>query len=131
MKGSRICTLVLLAVSAMCACATNGAGAAPPARAANELRAHAATPPSAAAHHADHRPNPDPTSRGMAISNRAVADHPFLAEMYADDYFPTALVDKGKAILLRLCERIERAAQRHGRAVRADSRRDGRVQPLG
>ena len=43
----------------------------------------------------------------MAISNRAVADHPFLAEMYADDYFPTALVDKGKAILLRLCERIE------------------------
>ena len=26
----------------------------------------------------------------------------------ADDYYPTAQVDKGKAILLRLCERIER-----------------------
>jgi hypothetical protein len=28
--------------------------------------------------------------------------------MYADDYFPTALIDKGEAILLRLCESVER-----------------------
>jgi hypothetical protein len=27
--------------------------------------------------------------------------------MYGDDYFPDHVVDKGKAILLRLCERIE------------------------
>jgi hypothetical protein len=27
--------------------------------------------------------------------------------MYDDDYFPDHVVDKGKAILLRLCERIE------------------------
>jgi len=27
--------------------------------------------------------------------------------MYDDSYFPTRLVDKGKAILLRLCEAIE------------------------
>lgn len=44
----------------------------------------------------------------MAITNESVALHPFLADMYADDYFPKPLVDEGKAILLRLCERIER-----------------------
>ncbi|WP_428307642.1 DUF5713 family protein [Lacipirellula sp.] len=36
-----------------------------------------------------------------------MAAYPFLAEMYEDDYFPNALVDKGKAILVRLCEQIE------------------------
>lgn len=30
-----------------------------------------------------------------------------LTEMYTDPYFPDQLVDKGKAILLRLCARIE------------------------
>jgi hypothetical protein len=49
-----------------------------------------------------------PASGEIAISNPAVAKHHFLADMYADRYFPTALVDKGKAILLRLCARIER-----------------------
>ncbi|MFB4282344.1 MULTISPECIES: DUF5713 family protein [unclassified Nonomuraea] len=34
-------------------------------------------------------------------------DHAFLRGMYADGYFPDHVVDKGKAILLRLCERIE------------------------
>ncbi|GAB1823659.1 DUF5713 family protein [Herbidospora sp. RD11066] len=36
-----------------------------------------------------------------------ITDHPFLQEMYGDPYFPTHLVDKSKAILLRLCDRIE------------------------
>lgn len=43
----------------------------------------------------------------MPITNKAMAAYPFLAEMYEDDYFPNALVDKGKAILVRLCEQIE------------------------
>jgi hypothetical protein len=36
-----------------------------------------------------------------------MSGYPFLAEMYEDDYFPKNLVDKGKTILVRLCERIE------------------------
>lgn len=32
----------------------------------------------------------------------------FLAEMYEDSYFPNHLVDKGKAILVALCARIEK-----------------------
>ncbi|SEG64076.1 hypothetical protein SAMN05444920_103641 [Nonomuraea solani] len=43
----------------------------------------------------------------MSIKNQRLAGHAFLAEMYDDGYFPDHLVDKGKAILLRLCERIE------------------------
>ena len=43
----------------------------------------------------------------MSITNRQVADHEFLGELYADGDFPDHLVDRGKAILLRLCERIE------------------------
>ena len=43
----------------------------------------------------------------MPITNKTMAAYPFLAEMYEDDYFPNALVDKGKAILVRLCEQIE------------------------
>lgn len=43
----------------------------------------------------------------MPIQNPQAAAHPFLREMYADDYYPDHVVDKGKAILLRLCERIE------------------------
>jgi hypothetical protein len=34
-------------------------------------------------------------------------NYPFLQELYEDEYFPTFLVDKGKAILVRLCEAIE------------------------
>ncbi|MFB6397242.1 DUF5713 family protein [Polymorphospora lycopeni] len=33
--------------------------------------------------------------------------HDFLHGMYADPYFPDHVVDKGRAILLRLCGRIE------------------------
>ncbi|GAA2996635.1 DUF5713 family protein [Kitasatospora albolonga] len=43
----------------------------------------------------------------MAIANQRVAGHAFLSQMFEDPYFPDHLVDRGKAILLRLCERIE------------------------
>ncbi|PZG07588.1 DUF5713 family protein [Nonomuraea aridisoli] len=43
----------------------------------------------------------------MALTNRQAAGHPFLQGMYDDGWFPDHLVDKGKAILLRLCARIE------------------------
>ncbi|MFE7841673.1 DUF5713 family protein [Streptomyces sp. NPDC057474] len=43
----------------------------------------------------------------MAITNQQVTGHVFLPQLYADAYFPDHVVDKGKAILLRLCERIE------------------------
>lgn len=45
---------------------------------------------------------------GVAISNEKIKNHAFLQCMYEDEYFPTHLVDKGKQILLRLCERIEK-----------------------
>ncbi|WP_123668300.1 DUF5713 family protein [Actinocorallia herbida] len=44
----------------------------------------------------------------MPLANERILAHEFLPELYEDDYFPDPLVDKGKAILLRLCERIER-----------------------
>ncbi|MFG1966492.1 DUF5713 family protein [Nonomuraea sp. NPDC049028] len=40
-------------------------------------------------------------------TNERVVNHAFLRGMYDDGYFPDHVVDKGKAILLRLCERIE------------------------
>ncbi|GAA4056298.1 DUF5713 family protein [Nonomuraea soli] len=40
-------------------------------------------------------------------TNPQVVDHPFLKLMYLGDFYPHHVVDKGKAILLRLCERIE------------------------
>jgi hypothetical protein len=43
----------------------------------------------------------------MAITNQQVTGHAFLRQLYADAYFPDPVVDKGRAILLRLCERIE------------------------
>jgi hypothetical protein len=43
----------------------------------------------------------------MPLNNEKVKTRPFLQAMYDDDYFPAAVVDKGKQILLRLCERIE------------------------
>ncbi|MCX5232349.1 DUF5713 family protein [Streptomyces sp. NPDC006553] len=43
----------------------------------------------------------------MPITNRQAAGHVFLRQLYADAYFPDHVVDKGKSILLRLCERIE------------------------
>ncbi|QIK71809.1 hypothetical protein G7070_05370 [Propioniciclava coleopterorum] len=43
----------------------------------------------------------------MPITDPTMASYPFLAGMYASDYFPDHLVDKGAAILRGLCERIE------------------------
>ena len=43
----------------------------------------------------------------MAITNEKLTDYKFLAGMYRDGYFPDFLVDKGKAILVNLCEQIE------------------------
>ncbi|MFB7291233.1 DUF5713 family protein [Actinacidiphila glaucinigra] len=43
----------------------------------------------------------------MSITNQQIAGRSFLREMYDDSYFPDHVVDRGKAILLRLCERIE------------------------
>lgn len=41
------------------------------------------------------------------IKNEKLTNYPFLQEMYRDGYFPDFLVDKGKAILVNFCERIE------------------------
>ncbi|MER5602950.1 DUF5713 family protein [Streptomyces sp. NPDC002265] len=43
----------------------------------------------------------------MPIDNQQVTAHPFLRGLYGDDYYPDHVVDLGRAILLRLCERIE------------------------
>lgn len=43
----------------------------------------------------------------VSPTNQQVVNHTFLRGMYEDGYFPDHVVDKGKAILLRLCERIE------------------------
>lgn len=43
----------------------------------------------------------------MPITTQQVAGHAFLRQMYEDSYFPDHIVDKGRAILFRLCERIE------------------------
>ena len=39
--------------------------------------------------------------------NEQVAGYAFLAEMYQDSYYPDHVVDLGKAILIRMCDRIE------------------------
>lgn len=43
----------------------------------------------------------------MTIQNQQILAHSFLCDMQEDEYFPAAQVEKGKAILLRLCEAIE------------------------
>ncbi|MEU1039133.1 DUF5713 family protein [Streptomyces sp. NPDC005551] len=43
----------------------------------------------------------------MSISNQQVLDHAFLRTLYEDDYYPDHVLDRGTAILLRLCGRIE------------------------
>lgn len=55
----------------------------------------------------------------MAITNPQLKDFKFLAEMYSDDYFPNHLVDKGRDILVRLCERIEAEQPKDADAVYA------------
>jgi hypothetical protein len=43
----------------------------------------------------------------MAIVNRETAGYDFLAVLYKDDYFPDHVLDKGRMILIRLCERLD------------------------
>ncbi|MCX5054224.1 MULTISPECIES: DUF5713 family protein [unclassified Streptomyces] len=43
----------------------------------------------------------------MPVSNQQVLTHPFLKALYRDGYYPDHLVDRGRAVLLALCERIE------------------------
>ncbi|HEY8983569.1 MAG TPA: DUF5713 family protein [Streptomyces sp.] len=43
----------------------------------------------------------------MGLANEQVAERVFLKALYEDDYFPDHVLDKGRAVLLRLCERIE------------------------
>ncbi|WP_101789466.1 DUF5713 family protein [Nonomuraea indica] len=43
----------------------------------------------------------------MPPTHRQVAGHRFLQPLYDDDYYPDHVVDRGSAILVRLCERIE------------------------
>lgn len=41
------------------------------------------------------------------LTNPTIKAHAFLEDMYADDYFPNVLVDKGKLLLIGLCLQIE------------------------
>lgn len=43
----------------------------------------------------------------MALTNPKILEHAFLDDMFDDDYFPKSEVEKVKAVLLRVCERIE------------------------
>ncbi|RBQ17687.1 hypothetical protein DP939_22705 [Spongiactinospora rosea] len=43
----------------------------------------------------------------MTITNEKVTGRTFLRGLYADPYFPDHVLDKGSAILVALCERIE------------------------
>jgi Family of unknown function (DUF5713) len=45
--------------------------------------------------------------------------HAFLADMYNDQYFPRPLVDKGKAILVELCAKLEASTTLNDAAVYA------------
>lgn len=44
----------------------------------------------------------------MTVQNTKIQEYQFLRGMYDDNYFPRFLVDKIKAILIILCEEIER-----------------------
>ena len=47
------------------------------------------------------------------LKNEAVKNYPFLEEMYEDSYFPNPLVDKGKEILIDLCQSIEETSPKN------------------
>jgi hypothetical protein len=54
-----------------------------------------------------HRPTIE-AEDAMPISNQRASTRPFLRVLYDDGYYPDHVVDRGRAILLALCERIER-----------------------
>ncbi|WP_329222846.1 DUF5713 family protein [Streptomyces sp. NBC_01485] len=43
----------------------------------------------------------------MAVGDQQVTGREFLKVLYRDDYYPDAVLDRGKDVLLRLCARIE------------------------
>ncbi|WP_133917602.1 DUF5713 family protein [Streptomyces sp. NBC_00582] len=43
----------------------------------------------------------------MTVTNGQVTGHVFLKALYRDAYYPDPVVDRGRDILLRLCERVE------------------------
>ncbi|MFG3255587.1 DUF5713 family protein [Streptomyces sp. NPDC048172] len=43
----------------------------------------------------------------MPLTNQQVKDHAFLGGLYKTEHAPAHVLDKGKAILVALCERIE------------------------
>ncbi|AUC77755.1 DUF5713 family protein [Olleya sp. Bg11-27] len=43
----------------------------------------------------------------MELTTKKMVEYSFLKEMYEDQYFPNNLVDKGKDILIKLCNKIE------------------------
>ncbi|MFF7855101.1 DUF5713 family protein [Streptomyces sp. NPDC007904] len=43
----------------------------------------------------------------MPVANERVTAHAFLRALYEDAYYPDHLVDRGRAVLVALCERIE------------------------
>lgn len=43
----------------------------------------------------------------VSITNQQVNEYVFLRALYADAYYPDRVLDKGRAVLLGLCERIE------------------------
>lgn len=43
----------------------------------------------------------------MNLNNADMANYDFLAEMYADAYFPDRVVDRVRHVLVKLCEQIE------------------------
>lgn len=67
----------------------------------------------------------------MPISNQQVSSHPFLRGLYDDGYYPDHVVDRGRAILLALCERIERERPAGLAALYALTRGHGGVQRPG
>lgn len=72
----------------------------------------------------------------MPVTNQQVAGHAFLASLYADAYYPDHVLDKGRAILVRLCERIEAerpvgAAELYGLTEVATEEFNGLVEEFG
>jgi hypothetical protein len=54
-----------------------------------------------------HRDDEEGRGSSVPVSNQQVSAHRFLKGLYDDGYFPDRVVDLGKEILLRLCERLE------------------------
>ena len=51
--------------------------------------------------------NTEPVMNQAELKNEKTRNYKFLNEMYQDSYFPRDLVDKGKQILVDLCNQIE------------------------